>query len=37
MNWDNVGLLAGRSDKEVRTVLLAVDATSAVVDEAIAD
>lgn len=30
--WDNPGLLAGRSDKEVSTVFLAVDAT----DEAIA-
>lgn len=33
--WDNPGLLAGRSDKEVRTVFLAVDATESVVDDAI--
>ena len=26
-DWDNPGLLAGRSDKEVRTVYLALDAT----------
>jgi len=25
MDWDNVGLLCGRSDKEVRTVLVALD------------
>lgn len=35
VDWDNVGLLAGRSDKEVNRVLLALDATSAVIDEAI--
>lgn len=34
MDWDNVGLLCGRSDKAVKTVLLAVDATDAVIDEA---
>ena len=27
-SWDNVGLLVGRSDKEVQTVYLALDATS---------
>lgn len=30
-DWDNVGLLAGRRDKEVKTVLLALDATDEVV------
>ena len=33
--WDNVGLLTGRRDKEVKTVLIAVDATDAVIDEAV--
>ncbi len=30
--WDNPGLLAGRGDKEVKTVLIAVDATDQVVN-----
>lgn len=34
-DWDNVGLIAGRSDKEVRKVIVALDATSEVVDEAV--
>ncbi len=34
--WDNVGLLAGRRDKEVKTVLIALDATEAVIEEAVA-
>jgi len=33
--WDNVGLLAGTSEKEVKRVLLSLDVTSKVVDEAI--
>lgn len=33
--WDNVGLLAGRRDKEVRTVYIALDATDEVIEEAI--
>lgn len=33
--WDNPGLLAGRADKEVRTVLVALDATDEVVDRAV--
>ncbi|MDE5680292.1 MAG: Nif3-like dinuclear metal center hexameric protein [Lachnospiraceae bacterium] len=33
--WDNVGLLAGRSTKEIKSVYLAVDATDEVVEEAI--
>ena len=32
--WDNVGLLAGREDKEVKKILLALDPTSDVVEEA---
>lgn len=30
--WDNPGLLAGRGDKEVKTILIAVDATDQVVN-----
>jgi len=33
--WDNVGLLVGRSDQSVENVLLALDVTPAVIDEAI--
>lgn len=33
--WDNPGLLAGRGDKEVRKVLIALDATDQVVDMAV--
>lgn len=36
MDWDNVGLLCGRSDKEVRTVMVALDPFPQVCDEAIA-
>lgn len=32
--WDNPGLLAGRSDKEVKTVYIALDATERVVNAA---
>lgn len=35
-DWDNVGLLAGRRDKEVRKVFIALDATDEVVSEAAA-
>lgn len=35
LEWDNVGLLAGRDDKEVKTVYVALDATDEVVDEAV--
>ena len=35
MEWDNVGLLAGRKDKEVRSIYIALDATDEVVDAAI--
>lgn len=34
MNWDNVGLQCGHSDKEVTKILVALDATPAVADEA---
>ncbi len=33
--WDNVGLLAGRPEKEVRRVYLAVDATDDVIEHAV--
>ena len=33
--WDNVGLLAGREEKEIRKILLALDPTSEVVEEAV--
>lgn len=33
--WDNVGFLAGRREKEVQTVFIALDATDEVIDEAI--
>lgn len=33
--WDNVGLLAGREDKEIKKILLALDPTSNVVEEAV--
>lgn len=36
MEWDNVGLLAGRSDKEVKKIYIALDATDEVIEEAIA-
>ncbi len=34
--WDNVGLLAGTREKEVKKVYIALDATDAVIDAAIA-
>ena len=36
MDWDNVGLLAGRDDKEIHRIYIAVDATDEVIDAAIA-
>ncbi|MEG2297819.1 MAG: Nif3-like dinuclear metal center hexameric protein, partial [Clostridium sp.] len=33
--WDNPGLLVGRNDKEVKAILLALDVTDSVIDEAI--
>lgn len=35
-DWDNPGLLAGRMEKEVKTVYIALDATDRVVEEAAA-
>ena len=35
LSWDNVGLLAGRDDKEVANIYVALDATDEVVDDAI--
>lgn len=35
MDWDNVGLLVGRHDKEVQKIFIALDATDEVVDEAV--
>lgn len=34
-DWDNPGFLAGRSDKEVRRVLVALDVTTAVAEQAV--
>ena len=34
-SWDNSGLMCGRHDKEIRSVLLAVDATDAVTEDAV--
>lgn len=34
-DWDNVGLLLGDAESEVRSILLCIDTTAAVVDEAI--
>lgn len=34
-SWDNVGLLAGRYEKEIYTVMIALDATDEVVEEAV--
>ena len=33
--WDNVGLLVGDYDKEVKSVYIAVDPTDAIIDDAI--
>ena len=35
LDFDNVGLLAGRAEKEVERVYIALDATDAVIDHAI--
>ena len=34
-SWDNPGLLAGRGDKEVRKIYIALDATDQVVEAAV--
>lgn len=35
LGWDNVGLLAGRDDKEVKCIYIALDATDEAVDAAV--
>ena len=35
LSWDNVGLLVGRDDKEVKKIYIALDATDEVIDEAV--
>lgn len=35
MEWDNVGLLAGRDNKEVTRIYIALDATDEVIEEAV--
>ena len=35
MSWDNVGLLCGRSDKEVKKIYVALDVTDEVVEHAV--
>ena len=35
LSWDNVGLLVGRDDKEVKKIYIALDATDKVIDEAV--
>lgn len=36
-DWDNVGLLAGRRDKEVSRIMIALDATDRVVEQAFSE
>ena len=33
--WDNVGLLVGSREREVESVMIALDATDAVIDQAV--
>lgn len=35
LEWDNVGLLAGRDDKEVKSIYIALDATDEVIEAAL--
>lgn len=35
LEWDNVGLLVGRAEKEVKTIYVALDATDEVIEDAI--
>lgn len=35
MDWDNVGLLVGDREAEIQTILLALDATEAVIEQAV--
>ena len=36
-DWDNVGLLVGREDKEIQKIYIALDATNEAIEEAIAN
>lgn len=36
MDWDNVGLLAGRMDKEVKRIFVALEVTDETLEEALA-
>ena len=36
LEWDNVGLLVGRTDKEIQKIYVALDATDAVIERAVA-
>ena len=36
-DWDNVGLLVGRKDKEVNKIMIALDATHDVITKAVAE
>ena len=35
LSWDNVGLLCGRMDKDIRKIYVALDATTEVIDDAV--
>ena len=35
LEWDNVGLLVGRDNKDVKTVMVALDSSMAVIEEAV--
>ena len=35
MEWDNVGLLTGRRDREIHKIMVALDADKGVVEEAV--
>ena len=35
-SWDNVGLLVGSREREVKKIMVALDATDAVIEQAIA-
>ena len=36
-DWDNVGLLVGREDKEIQKIYIALDATDEAIEDAIAN
>lgn len=35
LDWDNVGLLIGRSDSDIKTIYVAVDASDDIIEDAI--